>query len=87
MHEVALVSAAVAQAIEAAHRAGALRVERMTFATQPNGHVTREVVETLVAVLGRGTPVEGTVVAFEADREPTGSAELELTSIDVETPD
>jgi Zn finger protein HypA/HybF involved in hydrogenase expression len=81
VHEVALVSAAVAQAIEAAERAGAVRVQRMTFALRPGGHVSQDAVETLVAVLAQGTPVEGASVAFEA-----GEAELVLISIDVETP-
>ena len=86
MHEVALVSATVAQAIEAADRAGAVRVQRMTFALRPSSHVSQDAVETLVAVLAQGTPVEGACVAFEAASGSTGEAELVLISIDVETP-
>jgi Zn finger protein HypA/HybF involved in hydrogenase expression len=81
VHEVALVSAAIQQAIDAAERAGAVRVQRMTFALGAGGHVSRDAVETLVAVLAEGTPVEGARVAFEA-----GEAELVLISVDVETP-
>jgi Zn finger protein HypA/HybF involved in hydrogenase expression len=86
VHEVALVSAAVAQAIEAAERAGAVRVQRMTFALRPGGHVSQDAVETLVAALAQGTLVEGAGVAFEVASESAGEAELVLTSIDVETP-
>ena len=81
MHEVALVSAAVAQAVEAAERAGARRIEQLTFAIAPGGHVTPEAVETLVAVLGRGTLVEGAEIAFESS---VMASELALVSIDVE---
>jgi Zn finger protein HypA/HybF involved in hydrogenase expression len=86
MHEVALVSAALAQAIDAARRAGAARVQCLTFALQSGGHVSRDAVETLVAVLAQGTPVEGAQIAFETAPRSTGSADLVLTSIDVETP-
>lgn len=83
MHEVALVSAAVTQAIDAARRAGAVRVERLTFALSPGSHVTPDAVETLVAIVGRGTLVEGASLAFERVEMPS---ELALVSIDVETP-
>jgi len=82
MREVALVSAAVAQAVEAAQRAGARRVERMTFALAPGGHVSQETVEVLVSVLGRGTVVEGAELAFESTAM---SSDLALVSIDVES--
>jgi Zn finger protein HypA/HybF involved in hydrogenase expression len=82
MHEVALVSAAVAQAVEAAQRAGARRVERMTFALAPGGHVSQETVEVLVSVLSRGTIVEGAELAFESTAM---SSDLALVSIDVES--
>ena len=82
MHEVALVSGALAQAIAAAERSGARRIERLNFAIRPGSHVTPEAVETLVAILGRGTLADGAAVAFEPVET---SSELTLVSIDVET--
>ena len=84
MHEVGLVSAAIAHAIDVAREAGAIRVERLTFAINPDGHVTPAAVQTLVAVLARGTPIEGAAVEVEVALQPVSSAELTLTSIDVE---
>ncbi|HLZ26863.1 MAG TPA: hydrogenase/urease maturation nickel metallochaperone HypA [Chloroflexota bacterium] len=84
MHEVSLVSAAIAAAVAAAQRAGAQRVERLTFALAPTGHVTREAVETLVAALAAGTLVEGAAVDFEPQPNAHGGPELVLASIDVE---
>ena len=86
MHEVSLVSAAITAAVEAAQRAGAHRVERLTFALAPTGHVTREAVETLVAALAAGTLVEGAAVDFESHASEPGGPELVLASIDVEVP-
>lgn len=85
MHEVGLVSAALDHAIQIARQAGATRVERLTFAIAPDGHVTREAVATLVEVLARGTLIEGAAVDVEVavDR---AQAELVLTSIDVDVP-
>ena len=56
MHEVSLVSTAIAQAVAAAQRAGTSRVERLTFWLAPRGHITRD---TLEAALADGTLVEG----------------------------
>src|SRR5207248_1463393 len=86
MHEVSLVSAAIAAAVAAAQRAGARRVERLTFALAPSSHVTREAVETLVAALAARTLVEGAAVAFEPHADQPGRPELVLASIDVEVP-
>lgn len=86
MHEVGLVSAAIAQAIEVARRAGATRVACLSFVTAAGGHVTPDSVTMLVAVLGRGTPVEGARVEVEVGRPEGGTAELALASIDVEVP-
>ena len=82
MHEVALVAGALEQAVAAAERAGARRIERLNFAIGSGGHVTPEAVETLVAILGRGTLVEGAAVAFEPSEISSG---LTLVSIDVES--
>jgi Zn finger protein HypA/HybF involved in hydrogenase expression len=84
MHELALVSAAIEQAVAVARQAGARRVEQLTFALAPDGHVTPEAVVTLVEALGRGTLVEGARVAVETSGG--GSPELVLTSIDVDLP-
>jgi Zn finger protein HypA/HybF involved in hydrogenase expression len=84
MHEVALVSDALSVAIAAAERAGARKIARLSFALAPGGHVTRESVELLVEVLGRGTPVEGAAVVFEPSA-PSSHQELALVSIDVES--
>lgn len=65
MHEVGLVSDALARAVAAAEQAGATRIERLTFAIAGGGHVTPEVVETLCAALGAGTLAEGARVACE----------------------
>ena len=81
MHEVELVAAAVAEAVAAAERAGARRIERLNFALRPGSHATPEIVETLVSILGRGTLVEGAVVAFEPTDDT--SSELALVSVDV----
>lgn len=86
MHEVGLVSAAIAEAVAAAQRAGASHVERLTFSLAPNGHVTRETVEVLVAALAGGTLVEGAEVDFAAHAHELGGPELALASIDVQVP-
>jgi len=86
MHELSLVSAAIDAAVAAAARAGAKRVERLTFSLATSGHVTREAVETLVAALAAGTLVEGAEVNFEPNAGEPGQPELVLASIDVEVP-
>ena len=86
MHEVGLVSAALEHALEVARRAGATHVDRLTFAIAPDGHVTREAVQTLVAVLARGTLIEGAAVEVEVAVDGLARAELTLTSIDVDVP-
>jgi Zn finger protein HypA/HybF involved in hydrogenase expression len=86
MHEVSLVSAAITAAVAAAQRAGAQRVERLTFTLAPTGHVTREAVETLVAALAGGTLVEGAAVDFEPPATDPAGPELVLASIDIEVP-
>jgi len=86
MHEVGLVSAAIAQAVAVAQRAGARHVERLTFSIAPSGHVTREAVQTLVAALAGGTLVEGAEVDFEAHADELDGPELVLASIDVDVP-
>jgi hydrogenase nickel incorporation protein HypA/HybF len=62
MHEVGLVTAALEQAERAARQAGAVRIERVTFAIVAGGHVTREAVEMIFAALSRGTLAEGAAV-------------------------
>jgi hypothetical protein len=82
MHEVELVSAAVTQALAATERSGARRIQQLNFALRRGSHVTPEVVETLVAILGRDTLAEGAVVAFESTDDM--ASDLALVSIDVE---
>ena len=77
MHEVSLVSTAIAQAVAAAQRAGASRVERLTFWLAPRGHITGETIETLV---------EGADVDFESRTDDGDGPQLVLTSIDVTIP-
>ena len=85
MHEVGLVAAAIAQAVEVARQAGARRVERLTFAIAIGSHVSPEAVKTLVAALGRGTLVDGAAVeVVEVPAAGAGRAELALTSIEVD---
>ena len=86
MHEVSLVSTAIAQAVAAAQRAGASRVERLTFWLAPRGHITRETIETLAAALADGALVEGADVDFESRTDDGDGPQLVLTSIDVTIP-
>ena len=86
MHEVSLVSAAIAHAVAAAQRAGASRVERLTFWLAPRGHITRETIETLVAALADGTLVVGADVDFESQADDVDGRQLVLASIDVTIP-
>jgi hydrogenase nickel incorporation protein HypA/HybF len=65
MHEVGVMEAALQQAVLAAEQAGASRIERVTFAIISGAHVTAESVETLFAVLSRGTLAEGAALAVE----------------------
>ena len=86
MHEVGLVSAAIAQALDVATRAGAVRVTGLRFAVVAGGHITVDAIETLVAVLGRGTLVEGAQIDVEMVSKPTGPSDLALLSVDVAVP-
>ncbi|HZS00825.1 MAG TPA: hydrogenase maturation nickel metallochaperone HypA [Chloroflexota bacterium] len=65
MHEAGLMADAVRQAVAAAERAGAPRIERVTFAIAVGGHVTPEAVETLFLAFSRGTIAEGAALAIE----------------------
>jgi Zn finger protein HypA/HybF involved in hydrogenase expression len=86
VHEVGLISAAIAHAIEVARQAGATRVDRLTFAVAPAGHVTREAVQTLVVALARGTLIEGAAVDVEVTGDRADGVEIALTSVDVYVP-
>jgi Zn finger protein HypA/HybF involved in hydrogenase expression len=83
VHEVGLVAAALAQATARARAAGASRVHHLTFSIAPDGHIAPDTVVTLVAILGRGTLVEGASVEVL----PVPGAALALVSIDAEVPD
>jgi len=75
--------------VAAAQRAGAGRVERLTFRLAPRGHITLETIETLetlVAALADGTLVEGADVDFESRTDDGDGPQLVLTSIDVTIP-
>ena len=52
-------------AIGAARDAGATRIQRLTFALPPGGHVTPDTLEALVLVMSRGTLAEGAAVSVE----------------------
>lgn len=65
MHEVGLMVDALRRAQEVAQQAGAHRIERLTFAIVPGGHVTPDVVETLFAALSPGTLAAGAALSFE----------------------
>ena len=65
MHEVGLITEAIKLAESAAREAGASRIQRLTFALAPGGHVTRDSVETLFAALSSGTMAEGAEVELE----------------------
>ena len=86
MHEVGLVSAAIAQALDVARTAGAVRVTGLRFAVASGGHITAEAIETLVAVLGRGTLVEGAQIDVDVESKPIGQSDLALLSVDVDVP-
>jgi Zn finger protein HypA/HybF involved in hydrogenase expression len=79
VHELSLVSAAIAQAVEVAQGAGASHIQRLTFALPVDDHITEESVRTLVEALGKNTPVDGAAVAFES--QP--GDRFALTSVDV----
>ena len=84
LHEVSLVSAAIAQALDLATRAGANRVTSLSFAVVSGGHVTADAIETLVAALAQGTLVEGAQVEVKVVPRTIGQSELTLTSLDVD---
>jgi Zn finger protein HypA/HybF involved in hydrogenase expression len=86
LHELGLVSAAIAQAVTVANRAGATRVTGLSFAVASDGHITPEAIETLVAALGQGTLIEGAQVTVKVVPQPSGHSGLALTSVDVEVP-
>lgn len=79
MHELSLVSAAIAQAVDAAREAGASRIRRLTFSLPADGHVTEDSVRFLVKALSQDTAAQDAALTFESTtRGPFG-----LTSIDV----
>jgi Zn finger protein HypA/HybF involved in hydrogenase expression len=86
VHEVGLVATALAQAVAAARAAGATRVHHLAFTVAPDGHVSPDAIVTLVAMLARGTLVEGATV--EVQPAPAGAPvpALTLVSIDAELP-
>ena len=86
MHEVGLVSAAIAQALDVAVSAGAVRVTGLHFAVASGGHIAADAIETLVAALGHGTLVEGAQLDISVVSEHVGQAELALLSVDVDVP-
>jgi hydrogenase nickel incorporation protein HypA/HybF len=65
VHEVGLVAEALEVAIGAARQAGARRIQRLTFALPPGGHVTPDTLEALVLVMSRGTLAEGAAISVE----------------------
>jgi hydrogenase nickel incorporation protein HypA/HybF len=75
MHEVAALTRALIEAVATAERAGGRRIERLTFALAPGGHVTPENVKTLVPVLAAGTLAEGAAIVVEH-----GTASLQCLS-------
>jgi hydrogenase nickel incorporation protein HypA/HybF len=56
---------AVQQAVAAAERAGAPRIERVTFAIAAGSHVSAETLAMLFAALSQGTIAEGAALALE----------------------
>ena len=56
----------------------------MTFAVRPGSHISCETVRTLVEALSWGTPAEGALVEVEPMHDSLASAELVLSSVDVE---
>ena len=83
VHELSLVSSAIAQAVDAARRAGASRIRQLTFSLPSDGHVTEDAVRLLVEALGRGTAAQDAAVSFE----PCTNGDFELASIDVQVDD
>jgi Zn finger protein HypA/HybF involved in hydrogenase expression len=65
MHEVGLIREALAMAIGTARRAGAGRIDELTFGLVQGGEVTPETVRALVAALSVGTLAERARLAFE----------------------
>jgi Zn finger protein HypA/HybF involved in hydrogenase expression len=65
MHEVGLISDALERAIATARRAGATRIQRLTFALPTGGHVTADTLQMLVPVLSKGTLAEGAAVSID----------------------
>jgi Zn finger protein HypA/HybF involved in hydrogenase expression len=65
MHEVGLLRRAIVEAVATAEQAGARRIERLTLAIAPGGHVTAEHVATLLPALAAGTLAEGAAITIE----------------------
>ncbi len=65
MHEVGLMAEALRRAVETAEQAGAKRIERLTFAIVPGGHVSIESVHTLFETMSVGTIAEGAALDVE----------------------
>ena len=86
VHEVGLVAAALTQAVAAARAAGATRVHRLAFTIALDGHVSPDAVVALVAMLSRGTLVEGATVDVQASPVGAPGPPLALVSIDAEVP-
>ncbi|MBI3976750.1 MAG: hydrogenase maturation nickel metallochaperone HypA [Chloroflexi bacterium] len=70
MHEVGLMAEALRRAAQTAEQVGAQRIERLTFAIAPGGHVTPEAVQTLFGLMSPGTPAEGAELAVEWQEIP-----------------
>lgn len=56
---------ALRRAAQAAEQAGAPRIERVTFAILPGGHVTADALQTLFTLMSPGTKAEGAELAVE----------------------
>jgi Zn finger protein HypA/HybF involved in hydrogenase expression len=70
MHELGLIQGAVGRAIDAASRAGAARIEQISFGLPDDGHLTPETVRELVQTLSVGTIAEGADVVVESRPRP-----------------
>jgi len=65
MHEVGLVEEAIRTAVATAQTSGSTKIDRLTFAIAPGGHVTADAVASLFEALSVGTLAQGAEVAFE----------------------
>ncbi|HZT05887.1 MAG TPA: hydrogenase maturation nickel metallochaperone HypA [Chloroflexota bacterium] len=85
MHEVGIILSAIDVASARAAGAGATRIERLTFAIVPGGHVTTDAVGTLFLALSRGTMAEGARLEFqphESERYCLACAKVYTGAID-----